>query len=261
MEGSDVLMVRTVYASLVIILEIFAEKTNVILIPGCCPLMTITEQPNIWKTSGCAQLSFVPAQPTTTHNARQRRIARKKKKQAARLHILIAPPKHASSERLARHPLRLGLIVSATTIRTARSQDPKATRPRRSTGTSTCTRSTRSTCITSRRHRRRYAKTTRRRRNGIERRSAKHMPFMSSPASFSCRHRFSETLVSLLRHAVAEADISRNRNVIEAEVPHARVDHAVCAYCHCGSDDSTRDNVVPVVELVDRERAGDQRSA
>jgi hypothetical protein len=59
-EDSDVLMVRTVYASLVIILEGFAEKTNVVLIPGCYPLMT--EQPNIWKTSGCAT-KLCTAQP------------------------------------------------------------------------------------------------------------------------------------------------------------------------------------------------------
>ena len=53
-EDSDVLMVRTVYASLVVLLEafkgFFAQKTNVILVPGCYPLIKITEQSNVWKT-------------------------------------------------------------------------------------------------------------------------------------------------------------------------------------------------------------------
>ena len=51
------------------------------------------------------------------------------------------------------------------------------------------------------------------------------------------------------------------RDMVVAPVPDASVDHAVRAERHDGADDGAGNHVVPVVELVDGQRAGDQARA
>ena len=49
--------------------------------------------------------------------------------------------------------------------------------------------------------------------------------------------------------------------MIDTEVPHAGVDHAVAGKGHNSANDGAGKTVVPVVELVDRESAGDKGGA
>ncbi len=48
------------------------------------------------------------------------------------------------------------------------------------------------------------------------------------------------------------------RNVVESEVPDAGVNHSVGGECHCGADDGASEDIIPIVELINRERATDQ---
>lgn len=41
--------------------------------------------------------------------------------------------------------------------------------------------------------------------------------------------------------------------MVESEIPDASVDHPVGAECHGGANDCSGDNIVPVVEFVDRQ--------
>jgi hypothetical protein len=55
--------------------------------------------------------------------------------------------------------------------------------------------------------------------------------------------------------------IAIERDVVEAEVPDARIHHAVTTDRENRPDDRAGETIVPVVELVDREGAGDERGA
>lgn len=48
--------------------------------------------------------------------------------------------------------------------------------------------------------------------------------------------------------------------MIEAEVPHARVDHSVGGESHDSADDRSCEDVVPIVEFIDGKSASDKNS-
>ncbi|KAH0536669.1 hypothetical protein FGG08_006464 [Glutinoglossum americanum] len=64
-----------------------------------------------------------------------------------------------------------------------------------------------------------------------------------------------------LRAPVLERRVPPQRHVVEPEIPDARVDHAIAADGHHGSDDGAGEAVVPVVVFVDGESAGDEGRA
>lgn len=64
-----------------------------------------------------------------------------------------------------------------------------------------------------------------------------------------------------IAHSVRECHAAVQRDVVEAPVPDRCVQHAVCGKGHDGANDSSGDDVVPVVEFVDSERTADEDRA
>ena len=95
----------------------------------------------------------------------------------------------------------------------------------------------------------------------IERRTSPGTAVVRAPAGLASPDSIVEAIESAGSSAVDEGSVAQHGNVVEAEVPHRGVDHAVAAEGHEGANDSTSEDVVPVVVLINGEGAADQARA
>lgn len=92
----------------------------------------------------------------------------------------------------------------------------------------------------------------------VERSSRPSTAVVRAPASLAGPDSVVEAIERAGSSAIDEGSVTQDGNVVEAEVPDGSVDHAVAAECHEGTNDSTCEDVVPVVVLVNSESATDQ---
>ena len=92
---------------------------------------------------------------------------------------------------------------------------------------------------------------------GIEGGAAPGAALVGAPASLAGEHGVVEAVERAGSGAVDERSVAQHGDVVEAEVPDRGVHHAVAAEGHEGADDRAGEHVVPVVELVNGERAAD----
>lgn len=95
--------------------------------------------------------------------------------------------------------------------------------------------------------------------SSIIRCSAKRL--FKSPASLARKDRRFEARSTRGTGAIAEGRVASERNVVEAEVPDTRVDHAVRRQSHDRTDAGTSEDIVPVVIFINGQSAADEHRA